>query len=183
MSVGACVLMMIDRGALARQSPFPALRTTSFSAPEPAPARQILSAAGLNPKAVEASALSALYFVPKLGTEKLFRRLADDDRLSQIAVHRTIFAAKRRSARPDRVTAPRGKLTIGLVVRRRTAQVRKQKSGGEAGLGVLARRAQDRSPGADRIVVDEPDEILLPRLQSKRLADVLALRDKQGLAR
>ena len=58
--------------------------------------------------------------------------------------------------------------------------MREKESGGETCFCVLARRAQDRPPGACRIVVDEPNEIPLPRLQPQRLTDILALRDEQG---
>ena len=63
----------------------------------------------------------------------------------------------------------------------RTAQMRQQERGAERRLGVLAGRAEDGPPSADRIVIDRSNPILLPGLQLQRLSDVLALWDEQAL--
>ena len=95
---------------------------------------------------------------------------------------RTILAASAKMI-GSLITALRGtvKLTVRPITRGRTAQMREQERGAERRLGVLARRAEDGPPSADRIVIDRSNPILLPGLQLQRLSDVLALGDEQAL--
>ena len=56
--------------------------------------------------------------------------------------------------------------------------MRKQETGGEGRLCILPPQADDRAPGAVRVVVDAADLSLLPVEKLELLADVLAFRNE-----
>ena len=115
----------------------------------------------------------------KLGASQRLRRLLHLHRLEQERIELDHVAGElENNSRLLSTLSGRVKLRVRSVPRRRAAQMRQHKTGGERRLRVLPPHGDDGAARSRRIVIDRPQYVFLPVLQPKRLANELAARDE-----